>query len=516
MSTAFQLPRAVGNAPVWCREHFKADGRMLRLYGHTPHSLDPLTEETEDLPHGGEIRHHPLRDEWNVYAAHRQNRTFKPAASDDPLAPSKSGGPPTEVPFEDFELAIFDNKFAAFHPRANEAAELAGVDIAPARGKCEVVIYGPEAEGNLHSIGQDRRRILLSALLDRYESLFATGCQYVLPFENRGDEVGVTLHHPHGQIYGFERTPRVQQRAVDAFASGYDLAAEITAAMPDAVMRAMKPRLDQSMPVGNEGAGVVVKAGDSPAAQALMGKTVAMLGGDMYATYRSLNVAQCMELPDSVTPREGASCFVNPLTAYVMTREVLKIPRGGWLLVTAAGSALGKSVVRLGQHYGFKTVCVVRSGSNSEELRRLGADAVVDTSQQNPVEEVFRITRGKGVGHAIDCVGGELTAEVVRCLGLGGKLVLYGTLGNSPLQLPVRDLMMPVAQISGFILPNWMLQQSPLTLLRVLHTVKRLTLKGVFTSRVSATFPLGEVADALAAATLPGRTGKVMLRIAPP
>ena len=233
MSTAFQLPRTVGNAPVWCREHIKADGRMLRLYGHKPHSLDLLAEEAEDLPHGGEIRHHPLRNEWNVYAAHRQNRTFKPAATDNPLAPTRRGGPPTEIPFEDFELAVFDNKFAAFHPFARETAELTDIGIAPARGKCEVVVYSPDSEGSLHTIGQDRRRVFLSALLDRYENLFAAGCQYVLPFENRGDEVGVTLHHPHGQIYGFERSPIVQQRAVDAFASGYDLAAEIATALPE-------------------------------------------------------------------------------------------------------------------------------------------------------------------------------------------------------------------------------------------------------------------------------------------
>ena len=83
------------------------------------------------------------------------------------------------------------------------------------------------------SIGSDRRQVLLSALIDRYQSHFTAGCDYVLPFENRGDEVGVTLHHPHGQIYGFDRVPQVQQRAIDAFADGYDLGAEITEAMPD-------------------------------------------------------------------------------------------------------------------------------------------------------------------------------------------------------------------------------------------------------------------------------------------
>ncbi|UAB79831.1 galactose-1-phosphate uridylyltransferase [Erythrobacter sp. SCSIO 43205] len=206
---------------------------MLRLYGRSPHTLPPVSESADAIAQGGELRFHPLRDEWNVYAAHRQNRTFKPSPADDPLAPSAAGGNATEIPFEDFELAIFENKFAAFHHCATDAAQLEGIVTEPAKGACDVVVYSPERTGSLHSIGSDRRRVLIAALIDRYDALFGAGCSYVLPFENRGDAVGVTLHHPHGQIYGFERTPMVQQRAIDAFAGGYDLAAEIDAAMPD-------------------------------------------------------------------------------------------------------------------------------------------------------------------------------------------------------------------------------------------------------------------------------------------
>lgn len=205
---------------------------MLYLYGRKLHDLEAQAESADEIAQGGEIRHHPLRDEWNVYAAHRQNRTFKPSAAQDPLAPTIPGGPKTEIPFEEFELAIFENKFAAFHPSASSAAKLGTVATEPARGACDVVVFGPEPSGSLHTVGEDRRQVLLAALIDRYETLFAQGCGYVLPFENRGDEVGVTLHHPHGQIYGFERIPQVQQRAIDAFDGGYDLASEIDAAMP--------------------------------------------------------------------------------------------------------------------------------------------------------------------------------------------------------------------------------------------------------------------------------------------
>ena len=230
MSDAAKLDRDIGGAPVYRRDFTKADGRMLRLYGREPHSEPPLHQSDDDIAQGGELRFHPLRGEWNVYAAHRQKRTFKPAATDDPLAPTQPHGPPTEIPFSDFELAIFDNKFAAFHPNAADAAELTGINCEPAKGACEVVVYGPEAEGNLHSVGADRRQVLLAAISNRYEALFDAGCAYVLPFENRGDAVGVTLHHPHGQIYGFNRLPLVAEREAVAFAAGYSLADEIAAA----------------------------------------------------------------------------------------------------------------------------------------------------------------------------------------------------------------------------------------------------------------------------------------------
>lgn len=229
MSANVRLATELGGAPIYRRDFRKADGRMLRLYGREKHREEPLHQSDDDIAQGGELRHHPLRGEWNVYAAHRQSRTFKPSAADDPLAPTRTDGPPTEIPFSDFELAIFDNKFAAFHPSAANTAELAGLPTEPAKGACEVVVYGPQAQGNLHSIGTDRRQVLLAALIDRYNALFDAGCAYVMPFENRGDTVGVTLHHPHGQIYGFERMPLVAEREANAFANGFSLTDEVAA-----------------------------------------------------------------------------------------------------------------------------------------------------------------------------------------------------------------------------------------------------------------------------------------------
>lgn len=210
----------------------KADGRDLFLYGYEQHNEAPQPEEQSEIAKGGELRWHPLRREWNIYAAHRQNRTYKPAAAANPLAPSKPGEPATEIPFTDFELAVFENKFTSMHPQAPSPMAIDRVEAANAVGQCEVIVYSPSPEGSLATIGQERRRLLVAAWIDRYAAMFDLGCQFVLPFENRGDEVGVTLHHPHGQIYGFGKTPAVERGAVEAFANGYDLESDVKAFAP--------------------------------------------------------------------------------------------------------------------------------------------------------------------------------------------------------------------------------------------------------------------------------------------
>lgn len=221
------LKNSIEGQPVHRRQFRKRDGRDVFLYGYAPHTEEPLPQDNFEVAKGGELRWHPLRRETNVYAAHRQNRTFKPSAADDPLAPSVRGGAPTEIPFSGFELAIFENKFTSLHAQAPNPSPLAGEGASRALGRCDVVIYSPEATGNLHSIGQAKRRLLVEAWIDRYQALFSQGCKYVLPFENRGDAVGVTLAHPHGQIYAFPFVPRVQQDALTSFDEGYDLAVYI-------------------------------------------------------------------------------------------------------------------------------------------------------------------------------------------------------------------------------------------------------------------------------------------------
>ncbi len=224
--------RDASGRSVFRRKVKKDDGRILYLFGHAEHLLPKIDETHDDIPKGGELRFHPLRKEWNIYAAHRQNRTFKPTAAANPLAASMPGGAVTEIPFSDFELAIFENKFAGMHREAPEPVGTHGTCSIRALGACEVVVYSPNSEGNLWSVGHARRELLVAAWENRYRELFTQGNSYVLPFENRGDEVGVTLPHPHGQIYAFKKLPQVQQRAIEAFGEGFDLAAEIRESEP--------------------------------------------------------------------------------------------------------------------------------------------------------------------------------------------------------------------------------------------------------------------------------------------
>lgn len=224
---AIKLTRSIADRPVYRRTFEKADGRYLRLYGYDPHTSDEISGQSLDMQAGSELRQHPLLGSWGIYAARRNNRTFKPDMAANPLAPSRQGMPLTEIPFGDFELCVFENRFPGLHRSTAEPAR-GHAKAAKADGACEVLVYGAEPTGSLATLGQAKRRLILEAWIDRYLALFSAGYSYVLPFENRGDEVGVTLHHPHGQIYAFPFLPEPQAKAQAAFDSGFELHTKLT------------------------------------------------------------------------------------------------------------------------------------------------------------------------------------------------------------------------------------------------------------------------------------------------
>jgi UDPglucose--hexose-1-phosphate uridylyltransferase len=196
----------------------KPDGRMLFLYGRSPFEApravpSPSSTPVAANPH---LRWHPLREEWIAYAAHRQDRTFLPPPEYNPLAVTSDPANPTELPPGDWDVAVFDNRFPSLVPDAHSPPELP-VPTAAGTGKCEVVVYTQDPRSSLGALPLDHIDLLLQVWADRTRWLGAMpGIDFVLPFENRGAEVGVTLHHPHGQIYAYPFVPPVPARMQQA------------------------------------------------------------------------------------------------------------------------------------------------------------------------------------------------------------------------------------------------------------------------------------------------------------
>ncbi|MEA2921517.1 MAG: hypothetical protein QOF07_1480 [Bradyrhizobium sp.] len=198
-----------------------------------------------------------------------------------------------------------------------------------------------------------------------------------------------------------------------ARSSGTREAPIVTAKVPEAGMKAMAARLDQSMPVGNEGAGMVIRTGSSEAAKALMGKTVAMIGGAMYAQYRCLRAGDCLPLPAGITPAEGASCFVNPLTALGMV-ETMRREGHKALVHTAAASNLGQMLNKICLKDGIGLVNIVRSPQQAEILRTIGARHVVDSTAPTFIEDLARAVEETGATLAFDAIGGgKLAGQIL-------------------------------------------------------------------------------------------------------
>jgi NADPH:quinone reductase-like Zn-dependent oxidoreductase len=275
-----------------------------------------------------------------------------------------------------------------------------------------------------------------------------------------------------------------------------------------------QPRLPATP--GFEGVGVV-EAGRGLLARRVMGRRVAVLnsnsGSGNWQEKVVIPARQAVPVPRDLTDEQAATFFVNPASALVMTLSVLRIQPGAWLLQTAAGSALGRMVIRLGQRHGFRTLNVVRRREQAEELRRLGGTAVVATNDESLSEAVQGLTKGEGVPYAIDAVGGATGTEVIGCLGRGGRLLVYGTLAGEPIAIDPRVLLVGQKRVEGFWLSEWVRDQGVLTMLRLFRRIGRLMREGVLTSEVGTTFPLAEVRAAVRQAVQPGRQGKVLLRI---
>ncbi|HEY0134908.1 MAG TPA: galactose-1-phosphate uridylyltransferase [Nannocystis sp.] len=193
----------------------KPDGRALHLYAREPLPPDIVATGPQGGKPGSHLRWHPLRGEWVVYATHRQTRTFLPPPEFNPLRPGTDPAFPTEVPAGPWEVAVFENLFPALSPHAG-AAPVCDVETRPGVGACEVVVFTQDPNASLGGLPLDRIELIMQVWGDRYTEIGGRDeIAYVFPFENRGVEVGVTLHHPHGQIYAYPFVPPIPARELE-------------------------------------------------------------------------------------------------------------------------------------------------------------------------------------------------------------------------------------------------------------------------------------------------------------
>jgi NADPH:quinone reductase-like Zn-dependent oxidoreductase len=234
-----------------------------------------------------------------------------------------------------------------------------------------------------------------------------------------------------------------------AKASGTGENSVVTAPIPQNFMRALTARVGQSLPVGNEGAGVVVKAGKN--AQALMGRMVAAIGGAMYAQYRTVRASDCLVLPDGTKAPEGASCFVNPLTALAMV-ETMRREGHKALVHTAAASNLGQMLAKICLKDGIPLVNIVRKPGQMRILREIGTKHICDSSAPSFFEDLTNALVETKATIAFDAIGGgKLASQILTAMEVAAnrsataysrygssvykQVYIYGALDTAPTEL---------------------------------------------------------------------------------
>lgn len=278
----------------------------------------------------------------------------------------------------------------------------------------------------------------------------------------------------------------------------------------------IKPNCPQSP--GFEGVGVVEASGGGLRGTFFKGKRVVVMNGagGNWAESAVVPATQVIPVSSGLSDDQAATFFVNPATAWIMTQEVLKVPQGGWLLQTAAGSALGHMIARLGKHCGFRTINVVRRDVYHDSLKKAGADAVVvfdpaTDPAEKLHEQVQEITGMPGVAYAVDPVGGATGSAVVNSLGPQGRLLMFGTLSGQPVEFIPRTIMENDASVSGFWLGNFMAKQNLLFKLKLVRRITGLIQSGILATEIHSRYALDQIGEAVAAAEDQNVTGKTIL-----
>ncbi|QDT94446.1 zinc-dependent alcohol dehydrogenase family protein [Gimesia algae] len=271
---------------------------------------------------------------------------------------------------------------------------------------------------------------------------------------------------------------------------------------------------------GFEGVGIVEANGGGLRGALFKGKRVVVLNRRTGNWSEKVVVPSEYVIPVSsrLTLEEAATFFVNPATAYVLVKSLLDVPRGEWLLQTAAASAVGKMVVRLGINYGFQTLNIVRRHDQAEQLKNAGASHVVVFNAEHDnervlVEQIRKHLGSETVKYAIDAVGGKTASTIVRILAERARMIVYGSLDQTPLDFMSRDLIRTGATLEGFWLARHMESLSLPAKLRLVSKLTGFIRNGVLATEIGKVFPLEEVAEAVTEAERTGKSGKVLIQL---
>lgn len=269
---------------------------------------------------------------------------------------------------------------------------------------------------------------------------------------------------------------------------------------------------------GFEGVGIVEAVGGGLRGRLFRGKRVVVLNqhGGTWAEQAIVPDSQVIPVPNSLSDVQAATSFVNPMTAWMMTQRVLQIPRNAWLIQTAAGSILGRMIIRLGQHLGFRTMNVVRSDQAVQLCRDAGAEHILkwDETADSVSELQRQVTETAGaesVLFAIDAVSGQTGGAVLQCLSKKGRFLAYGTLCADPLAVETRAMMSNQWSIDSFWLGHRMQALNLITKLKVIRKVQKLVQAGILVTPVADVFPIAEFQSAIAMVEERGCDGRVLL-----
>lgn len=273
---------------------------------------------------------------------------------------------------------------------------------------------------------------------------------------------------------------------------------------------------------GFEGVGIVEASGGGLRGTLFKGKRVIVLNRQKGNWAEKVAVSSQFVIPVSskLTMEQAATFFVNPATAYVLVKQVLNIRPGEWLIQTAAASSVGKMMIRLGQLFGFPTINVVRRHDQAEQLTELGAQHVIIFNSAHDderilIEQIRKIVGKQAVRYAIDPVGGKTASALIKVLSERARMILYGSLEDAPLAFFSRELIRSGTSIEGFWLARHMENLSLPARIRLVSKLTGLIRQGVLNTEISAQYPLHQFAEAVTQAEQKGRSGKVLLTMAP-